>query len=136
MDIGHKNYKPKESGNIVEFILFNNFDDYTTLKECLFLLDEDNYFNTNLFKFRSEFENIKTKDSIIFLNKLNNKNNKIFAEFFSEYNSLYESNKNLRNNLNSPHNFKENYEDSLNKKIESFQCFNITTFDFLFSRKY
>ena len=117
-------YKNFESGNFVEFLLFNNFDQYMSLKECLFLLNEDNYENGNFIKFRSEFKNLVGKKSCVFIDELNN-GNKIFSDLFAKYKSIYEKNKNINNDLISKRNFRGGSGDNLNKKFEAFECFNI-----------
>ena len=125
----HETYIVNESGNFVEFLLFNDFTLDMTLKQCLFLLDEDNYKNTNLFKFRSEFKNLNFKENKDFLASIN-KDKKIFANLFSQYDSLYESDGYIYNNFISLKSFRGNNGDSLNKRYESFQCFNIKTLDY------
>ena len=117
-------YKNFEFGNFVEFLLFNNFDQYMSLKECLFLLNEDNYENRNFIKFRSEFKNLVGKKSCVFIDELNN-GNKIFSDLFAKYKSIYEKNKNINNDLISKRNFRGGSGDNLNKKFEAFECFNI-----------
>ena len=125
----HETYKVNDSGNFVEFLLFNDFTQDMTLKQCLFLLNEDNYKNTNLFKFRSEFKNLKFKENKEFLASIII-DKKIFANLISQYASLYESDGYIYNNFISLKNFRGNNGDSLNKRYESFQCFNIKTLDF------
>ena len=125
----HETYKVNEFGNFVEFLLFNDFTQDMTLKQCLFLLDEDNYKNTNLFKFRSQFKNLNFKENKDFLASIN-KDKKIFANLISQYASLYESDGYNYNNFISLKSFRGNNGDSLNKRYESFQCFNIKTLDF------
>lgn len=117
-------YKNFEFGNIVEFLLFNNFDQYMSLKECLFLLNEDNYENGNFIKFSSEFKNLVGKKSCVFIDELNN-GNKIFSDLFAKYKSIYEKNKNINNDLISKRNFRGGSGHNLNKKFEAFECFNI-----------
>ena len=116
-------YKEVESGNLVEFLLFNNFDQYITLKECLFILNEAAYVKTNIFKFHSEFKNLKQRKNDDFINELDQEQ-KIFKDLFSKYNSFYKKNKNINDDLTSPKSFRENCDENLNKKIESFKCFN------------
>ena len=125
----HESYKVNDSGNFVEFLLFNDFTQDMNLKQCLFLLDEDSYKNTNLFKFRSEFKNLNFKENKDFLASTN-KDKKIFANLFSQFASLYESDGYIYNNFISLKSFRGNNGDSLNKRYESFQCFNIKTLDF------
>ena len=115
-------YKHAESGNFVEFLLFNDFSQYTNLKECLFLLDEENYEKTNLFKFRTKFKNIITKENDEYIEQFNEKQ-KIFSDLFSQYKSFYRKSKD-KNNLTSKKSFREERNDNLNKKFESFDCFN------------
>ena len=117
-------YKNFEYGNFVEFLLFNNFDQYMSLKECLFLLNEDNYENGNFIKFRSEFKKLVGKKSCVFIDELNN-GNKIFSDLFAKYKSIYEKNKNINNDLISKRNFRGGSGHNLNKKFEAFECFNI-----------
>ena len=58
---------------------------------------------------------------------LSEEGKKIFNDIFYEYNSIYLENKNNNNNdLISPKSFRENFEENLNKKIEPFQCFNLS----------
>ena len=111
----HETYKVNNSGNFVEFLIFNDFTQDMTLKQCLFLLNEDNYKNTNLFKFRSEFKNLnfkKNKDLLVSTNK----DKKIFANLFSQFASLYESDGYNYNNFISLKGFRGNNGDSLNKR--------------------
>ena len=121
LNVNENKYKEVEFGNLVVFLLFNNFDQYITLKECLFLLNEDNYKLTNIFKFSSEFKNLSEKNNDDFLKELID-DHKIFNDIFSKYNSLYEVNKN--NDLIILKSFRENCAENLNKKIESFKFFN------------
>jgi len=116
-------YREKESGNFVEFLLFNDFSQYMTLKECLFLLNEEIYKNTNFIKFRSDFKNLIFKNNDEFLKELN-EGQKIFAGLFAKYNSIYEEKKNINNDLVSPQSFRGSCDDNLNKKFEAFECFN------------
>ena len=123
--IKQNKYKEEESGNLVEFLLFNNFNQYITLKECLFLLDEEVYQNTNIFKFRFKFNNVPIINNDEFIKELA-EGKKIFNDIFSEYKSIYEENKDNNNDLIFPKNFRENCEENLNKKIEPFQCINFS----------
>ena len=116
-------YKDFESGNFIEFLLFNDFSQYMTLKECLFLLNEDNYKKTNFIKFRSEFKNLVGKNNDDFLKELN-EGHKIFEELFIKYNSIYDKKKNISNDLITRQNFRGNNDNSLNKKFEAIECFN------------
>ena len=126
LDIKHNKYKEEESGNLVEFLLFTNFNSYITIKECFFLLDEEVYKKTNIFKFRFKFNNVFIKNNDEFIKELV-EGKKIFNDIFYEYNSIYLENKNNNNNdLISPKRFRENFEENLNKKIEPFQCFNLS----------
>ena len=125
----HETYKVNNSGNFVEFLIFNDFTQDMTLKQCLFLLNEDIYKNTNLFKFRSEFKNLKFKENKEFLASIII-DKKIFANLISQYASLYESDGYIYNNFISLKSFRGNNGDSLNKRYESFQCFNIKTLDY------
>ena len=115
-------YKEIESGNLVEFLLFKDFSQYTTLKECLFLLDEKMYEKTNLFKFSSEFQNLNKKKNDEFLKELNN-SQKIFSELFSQYYSFYETSRD-KNDLVTKKSFREISNDNLTKKFDTFECFN------------
>ena len=115
-------YKEIESGNLVEFLLFKDFSQYTTLKECLFLLDEKMYEKTNLFKFSSEFQNLNKKKNNEFLKELNN-SQKIFSELFSQYYSFYETSRD-KNDLVTKKSFREISNDNLTKKFDTFECFN------------
>ena len=115
-------YKEIESGNLVEFLLFKDFSQYTTLKECLFLLDEKMYEKTNLFKFSSEFQNLEKKKNNEFLKELNN-SQKIFSELFSQYYSFYETSRD-KNDLVTKKSFREISNDNLTKKFDTFECFN------------
>jgi hypothetical protein len=122
-------YKAQESGNIIEFLLFNDFGQYLTLKECMFLLDEENYKNTNLFKFRSEYKNLPAKNNKQFLDKYKD-GNKIFGEkLFAKYVSLYEKDVKVANDFIVPRSFRENCDNNLSKKFETFQCFFMRAFD-------
>ena len=123
LDYKQEKYKQFESGNFVEFLIFNNFSQYMTLKDCLFLLDENNY-NKNFFKFRSEFKNLVGKNNDVFLKELND-GQKIFSNLFSKYNIIYEKIKNINNDLNTPQYFRGDCGDNLTKKFQAFQCINI-----------
>ena len=90
--IKQNKYKEEESGNLVEFLLFNNFNQYITLKECLFLLDEEVYQNTNIFKFRFKFNNVPIIKNDEFIKELV-EGKKIFNDIFSEYKPIYTKNK-------------------------------------------
>ena len=127
-------YKKAESGNLVEFLLFNNFGQDINLKECLFLLNETNYKKTNIFKYRSQFSNLKEKQNDIFVNELIS-DEKIFKDLFTRYNSFYHKNKNGNHNLNIYKNFRENCTKNLNRKYESFECFNKTLYWISLSKK-
>ena len=116
-------YKEDDSGNLVEFLLFNDFSQYISLKECLFLLNEENYEKTNIFKYRLQFKKLEDKKNDDFVKELIN-GDKIFKDLFSLYKSFYEKNKNENENLNIKKNFRENSDENLNKKFESFQCIN------------
>ena len=94
-----------------------------TLKECLFLLNEDNYKDTNFIKFRCEFKELVGKKNTDFLEELN-KGHKIFADLFSKYNDLYNKKKSINNDLITPQSFRGNSENNLNKKFEAIECFN------------
>ena len=119
-------YKNQESGNMVEFLLYNDFSQNMTLKECLFLLNEENYKETNLFKFRSEFKNIQKIKNKDFLFDLKS-GNKIFHNLFSEFKSLYESHNYIKNDFITQKTFKENNGENLNKKYKAFECLNVKT---------
>lgn len=106
-------------------MLFNNFNQYITLKECFFLLDEEIYQKTNIFKFRSKFNNVFIKNNDEFIKELV-EGKKLFNDAFTEYYSIYLKNKNNNDDLISPKSFRENCEENLNKKIEPFQCFNFS----------
>ena len=124
LDFKQDEYKEIESGNFFEFLLFNNFDQYMNLKECLFILDEDNYKNTNFIKFRSEFKNLVGKKNDDFINDLNN-NEKLFHDLFVKYISIYENKKGSRKDLIIRQNFRGDNRNNLNKKYEAFECHNI-----------
>ena len=125
MNLRQEAYKSAESGNLIEILLFNDFSQDMTIKECLFLLNEDNYKNTNIFKFRSEFKSILEKNNNNFLTDLKN-GNKIFSNLFSQYFSIYEKNKFTQQDFISSKTFRENSSNNtLIKKYGSFQCFNI-----------
>ena len=115
--------KPKESGNFVEFLLFNDFSQYMTLKNCLFLLIEENYNNKNFLYFRSEFKSLKKKNNDDFIKELNS-SERIFSDLFRKYSSMYNNSKAKKSNLNAPQSFREMFDDNLNRKCEAFQCIN------------
>ena len=123
LDYKQEKYKQFESGNFVEFLIFNDFSQYMTLKDCLFLLDENNY-NKNFFKFRSEFKNLVGKNNDAFWNELI-EGQKIFSNLFSSYHKIYEKSKIINNDFNTPQYFRGNCGDNLIKKFEAFQCVNI-----------
>ena len=116
-------YKKSESGNFIEFLLFNNFSQNMTLKECLFLLNEEMYKDTNFIKFRSEYKSLIGKDNDIFLKELID-GQKIFADLFAKFFSLYEKDHNKSTDLVSQQNFRGNCDNDLNKKFDAFECFN------------
>ena len=116
-------YKKSESGNFIEFLLFNNFSQDMTLKECLFLLNEEIYKDTNFIKFRSEYKSLIGKDNDIFLKELID-GQKIFTDLFAKCYSLYEKDHNKSTDLVSQQNFRGNCDNDLNKKFEAFECFN------------
>lgn len=118
-----ENYKESESGNFVEFLLFNDFNQYMTLKDCLFLLNEENYKDTNFFKFRNEYKNLIGKNNDIFLEELT-KGQKIFIDLFENYNSIYNKTKDNNNDLSNQKNFRGNCGNELNKKFEAIECFH------------
>ena len=124
LDLRQETYKDYESGNVIEILLYNDFSQYMTLKECLFLLDEDNYINTNLFKFRSEFKGIARKKNDEFLKDIK-KNNKIFINLFSQYDSIYENNKYTQKDFITSKTFREKRNNNLVKKYEAFSCKNV-----------
>ncbi len=117
-------YKSIESGNTIELLLFNDFGQNMTLKECLFLLNEENYKDTNIFKFRSEFKSIVGKKNKDFLEHLN-EGNKIFNNLFLQYHLIYKKDEKTKIDFNIPQNFREDSNINLAKKYDSFQCFNI-----------
>ena len=92
-----------------------------TLKECFFLLNEENYKNTNLFKFRSEFKNIPGKNNENFL-KESKEGNKIFGNLFSQYYSIYEKKAIIKQDFITKKAFRENINNNLNKKYKAFEC--------------
>jgi hypothetical protein len=114
-------FKEHESGNVAEFLLFNDFSQNITLKQCMFLLNEENYMNTNLFNFRTEFKKCKTIKNDDFLEKLNKKLC-IFGETFSKYISVYYKDGYQKNNLTSPKTFRGNFENNLNRECHFFTC--------------
>ena len=115
--------KPKESGNFVEFLLFNDFSQYMTLKNCLFLLNEENYNIKNFLYFRSEFKSLNKKNNDDFIKELNS-SERIFSDLFRKYNLMYNNSKEKKSNLDAPQSFREMCSDNLNRKYEAFQCFN------------
>ena len=124
LDLRQETYKDYESGNVIELLLFNDFSQYMTLKECLFLLDEENFRNTNLFKFRSEFKGIARKNNDEFLKDIK-KDNKIFVNLFSQYYSIYENNKYTQKDFITSKTFRENRNNNFVKKFEAFSCKNV-----------
>ena len=124
LDLRQETYKDYESGNVIELLLFNDFSQYMTLKECLFLLDEENFRNTNLFKFRSEFKGIARKNNDEFLKDIK-KDNKIFVNLFSQYYSIYENNKYTQKDFITSKTFRENRNNNFIKKYEAFSCKNV-----------
>ena len=103
-----------------------------TLKECFFLLNEENYKNTNIFKFRSEFKSIKGKNNHDFLKDLKS-GNKIFGKLFSQYYSIYENNKYTKKDFITSKTFRENFSNNLVKRFESFVCKNVKIGDSILS---
>ena len=123
-------YKSEESGNLVEFLLYNDFSQNMNLKQCLFLLNEENYKETNLFKFRSAFKDIQTIDNTVFLSDLI-LGNKIFHDLFLEYNTLYEKDSYAQSDFVAKKTFKESCGNNLNTMYPAFQCFNVKTLGFI-----
>lgn len=132
LDFGQEPYKKVESGNVIEILLFNDFSSYMTLKECMFLLNEENYKNTNIFKFRSEFKSIKGINNLDFLKDLKT-GNKIFGNWFSQYYSIYENNKYIKKDFITSKTFRENNDNNLVKRFESFECKNVKIDDSILS---
>ena len=132
LDLRQESYKKVESGNVIEILLFNDFSSYMTLKECFFLLNEENYKNTNIFKFRSEFKSIKGKNNHDFLKDLKS-GNKIFGKLFSQYYSIYENNKYTKKDFITSKTFRENFSNNLVKRFESFECKNVKIDDSILS---
>ena len=132
LDFRQEAYKSSESGCLIEILLFNDFSQYMTLKECLFLLNEENYKNTNLFIFRSEFKNIPGKNNESFLKELK-EGNKIFGNLFGQYYSIYENNIYVKQDFIISKNFRENSNNNLTKKYETFKCYNIKIDDSILS---
>ena len=132
LDLRQESYKKVESGNVIEILLFNDFSSYMTLKECFFLLNEENYKNTNIFKFRSEFKSIKGKNNQDFLKDLKS-GNKIFGKLFSQYYSIYDNNKYTKKDFITSKTFRENFSNNLVKRFESFVCKNVKIGDSILS---
>lgn len=132
LDFRQEPYKSSESGSLIEILLFNDFSQYMTLKECLFLLNEENYKDTNLFIFRSEFKNIPGKNNESFLKELK-EGNKIFGNLFGQYYSIYENNIYVKQDFIISKNFRENSNNNLTKKYETFKCYNIKIDDSILS---
>lgn len=124
LELRQEAYKSKESGNLIEVLLFNDFSQYMTFKECLFLLNEENYKNTNLFKFRTEFKNIAEKKNEEFLKDLI-KGGKIFGELFSQYYTIYENSNSTKKDFITLKTFREDMNNNLVKKCKTFNCCNI-----------
>ena len=123
LEYKQEEYKEMESGNFVEFLLFNDFSQYMSLKNCMFLLDEKNY-DSNFLNFRSQFKSLTGKKNDTFIKELNDEK-KIFFELFSEYNkTIYEKTKDANNNLNTLQTFRGNDGNNLNKQYEAFKCIN------------
>lgn len=116
-----KIYKEQESGNVAEFLLFNDFSQNMTLKQCMFLLNEENYKDTNLFEFRTKFKACKTTKNEDFLKNMNKKDS-IFSELISKYKSIYNKVDYIKNNFTSPKTFRGNFGDNLNREMEFFTC--------------
>ena len=106
---------------MADFLLFNDFSQNITLKQCMFLLNEENYMNTNLFKFRTEFKKYKTIKNDEFLTRLNKKIC-FFGETFSKYISVYNKDGYQKNNLTSPKPFGGNFGNNLNRECHFFTC--------------
>ena len=117
MEIKQEKYKPSESGSVIEILLFNDFTQDMTLKECFFLLNEENYKNTNLFKFRSEFKNIPAKNNENFL-KESKEGNKIFGNLFSQYYSIYEKRRIIQQDFITKKTFRGNSSNNLKKSMK------------------
>ena len=132
LDFEQKTYKKMEYGDVIEILLFNDFSSYMTLKECLFLLNEENYKNTNIFKFRSGFKSIKGKNNQEFLKDLKS-GNKIFGNLFSQYYSIYENTKYTKKNFITSKTFRENNDNNPEKRFKSFECKNVKIGDSILS---
>ena len=118
----NKNYQEKESGNIAEFLLFGDFSQNLTLKQCMFLLNEENYKNTNLFEFRMKFKNLIYAKNDEFLLQTKNES-KIFGSLFSDYYEIYQEYSSQKNNFNEPKLFRKDLGDNFDKNFQSFNCF-------------
>lgn len=122
MENQNKNYKSNESGNVAEFLLFGDFSQNITLKQCMFLLNENNYRNTNIFEFRSKFKNsiIIKNDEFI---KQNRNESTIFADLFLRYDDIYHLNNYEKNDFTTPKCFRQNLGDNLTREYKFFKCF-------------
>ena len=94
-----------------------------TLKECLYLLNEFNYINSNIFIFRSKFKNLLIENNQEFVSNLDEKTT-IFSDLIKSYKTKYQENALVRSNLNNPKSFKKYYGDNLIRKCESYTCAN------------
>jgi len=121
LEYNNTKYKNEESGNVAEFLLFGDFSQNITLKQCMFLLNEENYRNNNIFYFRSKYKNSIGVKNDEYLKKNKNEST-IFKELFSEYEEKYHLNTYEKNDFTSPKCFRQNLGDNLNREYESFKC--------------
>ena len=121
LDYQSKYYKDQESGNVAEFLLFNNFGETMSLKQCMFLLDENNYKNTNIFNFRINIKELKGKRNDEFLEKITAEKN-IFHSLFSDYKSIYSKISYDKNIFTTEKKFRNFIGDNLDKEYEYFDC--------------
>ena len=121
LDEKGKIYLQNESGNIIEFLLFNDFSNEMSLKECLFLLNEKIYDYNNLFQFRIMYKNLfRIKDQLIINNII--EESESFKDLVKEYQKIYRENESSRIDFNEKKSFRKDNENSFNEKKEVVIC--------------
>jgi hypothetical protein len=121
LDEKGKIYLQNNSGNIIEFLLFNDFSNEMSLKECLFLLNEKNYDYNNLFQFRIMYKNLfRIKDQLIINNII--EESESFKDLVKEYQKIYRENESSRIDFNEKKSFRKDNENSFNEKKEVVIC--------------
>lgn len=123
LDEKGKVYLENESGNVIEFLLFNNFNNEMSLKECLFLINEKNYDENNFFIFRTMYKNLYKINDQLIIKKIVQES-EFFKDIVKEYQTIYNKNELSRSVFNEKKKFRNGYENSFNEKKEVKICGN------------